>query len=97
VQLKVPPGSVGLVLSPAAVPLYPGTLCPIPAPGPSPASGCLPLFFFFFFVVLGFELGAYTLSYSASPFLWVSLREGLKNYLPGLASNHDLPDLCLPL
>jgi hypothetical protein len=30
---------------------------------------------FFFFVVLGFELGVYTLSHSTSPFLcWVFLR-----------------------
>jgi hypothetical protein len=27
-------------------------------------------FFFFFFVVLGFELRAYTLNHSTSPFLW---------------------------
>jgi hypothetical protein len=28
-------------------------------------------FFFFFFAVLGFELKAYTLSHSSSPFLWL--------------------------
>jgi hypothetical protein len=44
-------------------------------------------------VVLGFEL---TLSHSTSPFLWrvFFLRLGPVDYLPGLASNHDLPDLC---
>jgi hypothetical protein len=53
------------------------------------------LFTYLFFAVLGFELRAFTLSHSASPFLcWVFLRYGLENYLPRLALNHN-PDLCL--
>jgi hypothetical protein len=40
-------------------------------------------FLFFFFVVLGFELRAYTLSHPTSPV----------DYLLGLASNQDPPDL----
>jgi hypothetical protein len=43
---------------------------------------------FFFFAVLGFKLRAYTLRHCTS------LRQGLKNYLPQLALNHHLPDLC---
>jgi hypothetical protein len=36
------------------------------------------------------------LSHSISPFLgWVFSREGLANYLLGLAWNHNPPDLCL--
>jgi hypothetical protein len=36
------------------------------------------------------------LGYSTSPFLVMGfLRWGLMNYLPGLALNHDPPDLCL--
>jgi hypothetical protein len=36
------------------------------------------------------------LSHFASPILcWVFSREGLVNYFPGLALNHDLPDLSL--
>jgi hypothetical protein len=36
------------------------------------------------------------LSHSVSSFLgWVFLRHGLMIYLPGLASNCGLPDLCL--
>jgi hypothetical protein len=48
-------------------------------------------------VVLGLELRAFTLSHSTSPFfLWrVFSRQGLTNYLPRLALNHDPPDLCL--
>jgi hypothetical protein len=43
--------------------------------------------FFFFFTVLGFELRAYTLSQSTSPFLWwVFSRESLVNYLNYLLS-----------
>jgi hypothetical protein len=39
---------------------------------------------FFFFAVLGFELRAYTLNHSTSPFLWrVFSRQGLVSYLPG--------------
>jgi hypothetical protein len=41
--------------------------------------------------MLRFELRAYTLSHSTSPFL----REGLTNYLPRLALNLGPPDLCL--
>jgi hypothetical protein len=38
--------------------------------------------FLYLLAALGFELGAYTLSHSASPFLWwVFSREGLENYL----------------
>jgi hypothetical protein len=55
--------------------------------------------FFFFFAVLGFELRAYTLSHSASPFwCWFFFfldKVSLTIYLPGLALNHNLPDLCL--
>jgi hypothetical protein len=41
-------------------------------------------------VTLGLELRAYTLSHYTSPFLWwVFSRQGLENYLPGLALNHD--------
>jgi hypothetical protein len=51
---------------------------------------------FFFFPVLGFELRAYTLSHSTSPFCDDSfLRYGLMNYMPGLSSNCDPPHLCL--
>jgi hypothetical protein len=54
------------------------------------------LFFIFIFLVLGFELRAYTLSHSTSPFFVKGFsRWGLSNYLPGLASNLDPPDLCL--
>jgi hypothetical protein len=49
------------------------------------------LFCFGFLVVLGLELGAYTLSHYVSP-IFV---KGLENFLPGLASNQDPPDLCL--
>jgi hypothetical protein len=45
---------------------------------------------FFFSAVLGFELRAYTLSHSASPFFEIG-----SHYLPRLASNHDPLDLCL--
>jgi hypothetical protein len=49
---------------------------------------------FFSFAIL--ELRAYTLSHSTSPFLLlVFSRQGLTNCLPGLASNHNPPDLCL--
>jgi hypothetical protein len=47
--------------------------------------------FFFFFCRTGLELRALTLSHSTSP-IFVRV---LQNYLPGLASNHDPPDLCL--
>jgi hypothetical protein len=49
--------------------------------------------FFFFFVVLGFELR--DSSHSTSPFLMMSFFKCLVNYLPGLASNRESPDLCL--
>jgi hypothetical protein len=49
-----------------------------------------------FFSALGFELRDYALSHSTSPFLWwVFSRRSLTNYLPGLTSNRDPPDLCL--
>jgi hypothetical protein len=50
---------------------------------------------------MGFELRAYTLSHSTSPFMiFIYLfiyfwRLGFLNYLPGLASHCDPPDLCL--
>jgi hypothetical protein len=45
---------------------------------------------------LGFELRAFILSHSTSSiFVKNFSRYGLMNYLPGLASNHDPPDLCL--
>jgi hypothetical protein len=48
-----------------------------------------------FFSVLGFELRAYTLSHSTSPFLWRVFWDRFSwTILPGLASNHDPPDLC---
>jgi hypothetical protein len=52
---------------------------------------------FFFFAVPGFELRAYTLSNSTSPIFVKGIFElgSLLNYLPGLASNRDPPDLCL--
>jgi hypothetical protein len=59
---------------------------------------------FFVLVALLFEFRAssligrhfYHLSHSFSPFLWwVFSRQGLKYYLPRLASNQYLPDLCL--
>jgi hypothetical protein len=55
----------------------------------------------FCFAVLGLELRAFTLSHSTSPiFVKGFSKYGLKNYLPGLASNllipdPDPPDLCL--
>jgi hypothetical protein len=53
-------------------------------------------FFFFLVVVLGLELGAFTLSHSTSPiFVKNFLRSSLLNFLPGLASKCDPPDLCL--
>jgi hypothetical protein len=49
-----------------------------------------------FFAVLRLELRAYTLSHSASPFFVMSFfREGLSDYLPGLALNHNPLNLCL--
>jgi hypothetical protein len=51
---------------------------------------------FFFFAVLGLEIRAYILSHSTSPFFVMGFFEiGSWNYLPGLASNRDPPDLCL--
>jgi hypothetical protein len=50
----------------------------------------------FRFAVLGLELRAFTLSHSTSPtFVKGFSRQGLVNYLPGLALNHDPPDLCV--
>jgi hypothetical protein len=54
------------------------------------------LFVSFFLVVLGLELRTITLSHSISPiFVKEFWRKGLMNYLPGLASKHNPPDLCL--
>jgi hypothetical protein len=52
---------------------------------------------YLFFAVLRFDLRAYTLSHSTSPFLcWLFLRwGGLMNYLPRLALNRDPIDRCL--
>jgi hypothetical protein len=48
------------------------------------------------FVVLGLELRPFTLSHSTSPiFCDRFFRDSLMNYLPGLASNCNAPDLCL--
>jgi hypothetical protein len=55
--------------------------------------------FFFFLVGLGFELRALCLQRRAMPpvhFVLVNFRDRYKNYLLGLASNHDSPDLGLP-
>jgi hypothetical protein len=48
-------------------------------------------------VVLGLELKAFTLSHSNSPIFVMGFFEigSLANYLPRLASNCDLPNLCL--
>jgi hypothetical protein len=51
-------------------------------------------YIFLFFSVLGFELRAYTLTHSTSPFFVVGF-VGLTNYLLGLALNLDPTDLCL--
>jgi hypothetical protein len=63
---------------------------------------CTPLKHFFL-VVLGFELFTlgrqvpFHLSKSNQSFLALSIfKIRLENYLPGLASNHLPPDLCLP-
>jgi hypothetical protein len=46
--------------------------------------------YIYIFSVLGFELRDYTLSHSTSPFMQrVFSRQGLMNYLPRLASNHN--------
>jgi hypothetical protein len=51
---------------------------------------------FFFFVVVGFELRAYTLSHSASPFLMMTFFEiGFLELFAWLALNRNPPDLCL--
>jgi hypothetical protein len=53
-------------------------------------------FVFFFFVVLRLELRAFNLSHSTSPVFVKGFRDRVSwNYLPGLASNCDPPDLCL--
>jgi hypothetical protein len=54
-------------------------------------------FFFFFFEVLRFKLRAYILSHSTSPFYLMDFFQNKvsANYLPGLASNLDPPNLCL--
>jgi hypothetical protein len=52
--------------------------------------------FCFVFAILGFELRAYTLSHSTSPFFVKGIfKIGSLKLLPGLASNHNPPDLCL--
>jgi hypothetical protein len=52
--------------------------------------------FHFVFSVLGLKLRAFTLSHSTSPiFVKDFSRQGLADYLPGVALNHDPPDLCL--
>jgi hypothetical protein len=53
------------------------------------------LFIYSFMVALGFELRAYTLSHSPALYCDGFFWDSLKNYLPGLASNFDSPDLCL--
>jgi hypothetical protein len=51
---------------------------------------------FLFFLVLGFELRAYTLSHSTSPFLWWAFWCRVSQTIClGLISNCDPPDLCL--
>jgi hypothetical protein len=48
-----------------------------------------------FFVVLGLELMDFTLSHSTSAIFCDRIfRDSLMNYLPGLASNCNGPDLC---
>jgi hypothetical protein len=45
---------------------------------------------------LGLKLRAFLFSHSTSPiFVKGFSRQGLENYLPELASNHDPPDHCL--
>jgi hypothetical protein len=52
--------------------------------------------FFVSFAVLEFELRAYILSHSTSPFVcWGFFEIGLTNYLTRLALSQDPPDLCL--
>jgi hypothetical protein len=47
-------------------------------------------------MVLGFELRAYTLSHSTSPFFFIiSFKIESHELFAQLASNHDPPDLCL--
>jgi hypothetical protein len=58
--------------------------------------------FFYFFVELGFELRVSLLqsrleSHLQSILLWLFWRWCLPNYLPRLASNHDHPNLSLPV
>jgi hypothetical protein len=54
------------------------------------------LFFSSVFVVQEFELRAYALSHSTSPFLWRVFWDRVsRNYFPSLASNFDPPFLCL--
>jgi hypothetical protein len=55
---------------------------------------------FFFYMGLGFELRALHLQSrhsSACILLWLFWRCGLTNYFPGLALNHDLLNLSLPI
>jgi hypothetical protein len=46
-------------------------------------------------VALEFELSAYTLSHSISPFFVMKIFKIGSHNLPGLALNHNPPDLCL--
>jgi hypothetical protein len=57
------------------------------------------MIFFLVLVVLGLELRAFTSSHSTSPSPFSCDEffqdKVLQTILPGLASNHDPPDLCL--
>jgi hypothetical protein len=61
------------------------------------------IYIFFFLVVLGFEfralhlLGRCSITWATLPALFCDgvFQAGLRNYLPGLALNHDPPDFCL--
>jgi hypothetical protein len=61
------------------------------------------IYIFFFLVVLGFEfralhlLGRCSINWATLPALFCDgvFQAGLRNYLPGLALNHDPPDFCL--
>jgi hypothetical protein len=53
-------------------------------------------YLFIYLVELGFELRASHFSHTSSLCSGYFGDGGLVNYLPWLASNHDLPDLSLP-
>jgi hypothetical protein len=64
-------------------------------------NGCLARLVWVFCFVLFLWYGVWTQGLQLQPlcqpfFMKGFLRYGLTNYLPGLASNHDPPDLCLP-